>query len=87
MKVDDIYTLSRFNAVQTTSLDELNNSSIKASRDNSIFWFEDDSKVYIDVYLRYALLDELIENGIIINSINILYHLNRMAILQLLMTI
>jgi hypothetical protein len=64
MKVDDIYTLSRFNAVQTTSLDELNNSSIKASRDNSIFWFEDDSKVYIDVYLRYALLDELIENGI-----------------------
>ena len=64
MKVDDIYTLSRFNAIQTTSLDELNNSSIKASKDNSIFWFEDDSKVYIDVYLRYALLDELIENGI-----------------------
>ena len=64
MKVDDVYTLSRFNAIQTTSLDELNNSSIKASKDNSIFWFEDDSKVYIDVYLRYALLDELIENGI-----------------------
>ena len=64
MKVDDIYTLSRFNAIQTTSLDELNNSNIKASRDSSIFWFEDDSKVYIDVYLRYALLDELIENGI-----------------------
>jgi len=64
MKVDDVYTLSRFNAIQTTSLDELNNSSIKASKDNSIFWFEDDSKVYIDVYLRFALLDELIENGI-----------------------
>ena len=64
MKVDDIYTLSRFGAVQTTSLDELNNSNIKASRESSIFWFEDDSKVYIDVYLRYALLDELIENGI-----------------------
>lgn len=64
MKVDDAYILSRFNAIQTASLDELNNSSIKASKENSIFYFEDDSKVYIDVYLRYALLDELIENGI-----------------------
>jgi len=64
MKVDDIYTLSRFNATQVNSEQELINAKIKASRSNSIFWYENDSKIFIDVYLRFALLDELIEKGV-----------------------
>ena len=64
MKVDDVYTLSRFNATQVGSEQELTNAKIKASRTNSIFWYENDSKIYIDFYLRFALLDELIEKGV-----------------------
>jgi hypothetical protein len=64
MKVDDIYTLSRFNATKVNSELELTDAKIKASRNNSIFWYENDSKVFIDVYLRFALLDELIEKGV-----------------------
>jgi hypothetical protein len=64
MKVDDEYTLSRFNATQVNSEQELMDAKIKASRNNSIFWYENDSKIFIDVYLRFALLDELIEKGV-----------------------
>jgi hypothetical protein len=64
MKVSDEYTLSRFNVVQVNSLDELDSFAIKASKDSSIGFFENEEKVYIDVYLKYAVLDELIENGV-----------------------
>ena len=64
MKVSDDYTLSAFNAVKLNSLDELDSFSIKASRNSSIGFFETEDKVYVDVYLKYAVLDELIEKGV-----------------------
>ncbi len=64
MKVADTYVLSNFNVVKVNTLDELDTFSIKASRDGSIAFFENDEKVYIDCYLKYAVLDELIEGGV-----------------------
>ena len=64
MKVSDEYILSRFNATRVASVDELDRFSIKASKDNSIAYYETDDKIYIDVYAKFALLDELIEKGI-----------------------
>jgi len=64
MKVSDEYILSRFNATQVGSVDELNSFSIKASKNNSIAYYETDDLIYIDIYAKFALLDELIEKGI-----------------------
>lgn len=64
MKVSDAYILSRFNAVKVGSVDELDRFSIKASKDNSIAYYETNDRIYIDVYAKFALLDELIEKGI-----------------------
>lgn len=64
MKVADSYILSNFNAVKLNSIDELDSFGIKASRDASIGYFENEEKVYMDVYLKYAVLDELIEGGV-----------------------
>jgi hypothetical protein len=64
MKVSDEYIISRFNTVKTNTIDELDTFSPLASREKSIAFFETDDRIFIDVYLKFALLDELIEKGI-----------------------
>lgn len=64
MKVEDAYDIIKYNATNLKSLEDLNNSRINQLVDSSIVWFETEDKLYADFYIKKAVLQELLDQGI-----------------------
>ena len=64
MKVEDAYDIIKYNSTNVKSLEELNNTRINQIPDSSIVWFETEDKLYADFYIKKAVLQELLDQGI-----------------------
>jgi hypothetical protein len=64
MKVEDSYQIAKYNSISVKSLEELNNTRINQIANTSIVWFETEDKLYADFYIKQAVLQELLDQGI-----------------------
>lgn len=64
MKVKDVYDITRYTNKEENSIEDLDRIRENKTNTDSIHWYEDSSKVTLDVYLPDAIVSELIEDGI-----------------------
>jgi hypothetical protein len=64
MKVKESYDITRYTNKKENTIETLDNIRLNSLNTNSIHWYEDNTQVLMDVYLPFAILQELIEDGI-----------------------
>lgn len=64
MKVSNAYNISSFDEIQLNSIDELNQYRENNKNTHSLAWTEVDDKIYADFYIKKAVLDKLLQDGI-----------------------
>jgi hypothetical protein len=64
MKVKESYDITRYTNKKENTIEILDNIRLNSLNTNSIHWYEDNAQVLMDVYLPFAILQELIEDGI-----------------------
>jgi hypothetical protein len=64
MKVKESYDITRYTNKKENTIETLDNIRLNSLNTNSIHWYEDNTRVLMDVYLPFAILQELIEDGI-----------------------
>ena len=64
MKVSNTYDITSFDEIQLNSIDELNQYRENNKNTRSLAWTEVDDKIYADFYIKKAVLDKLLQDGI-----------------------